>query len=94
MRESPALDVMRQLADKGAVIDYSDPHVPEIEFDGRQLKHVDLTDDTLSGADVVVIITAHDEVDYEYVVATAGRIYDTRNATRNVSANREKVRKL
>jgi UDP-N-acetyl-D-glucosamine dehydrogenase len=94
MRESPALDVMRLLAAKGAAIEYSDPHVPEIEFEGRQLKHVDLTDDILAGADVVVIITAHDEVDYEHVVATAGRIYDTRNATRDVTANREKVRKL
>jgi UDP-N-acetyl-D-glucosamine dehydrogenase len=94
MRESPALDVMRLLAAKGATIEYSDPHVPEIEFEGRQLKHVDLTDDILAGADVVVIITAHDEVDYEQVVATAGRIYDTRNATRDVTANREKVRKL
>jgi UDP-N-acetyl-D-glucosamine dehydrogenase len=94
MRESPALDVMRLLAAKGAVIDYSDPHVPEIEFEGRQLKQVDLTDDVLAGADVVVIITAHDEVDYDHVVAAAGRIYDTRNATRNVSTNREKIRKL
>ena len=94
MRESPALDVMRQLAAKGAEIGYSDPHVPEIEFDGRRLKHVDLTDDVLTGADVVVVITEHDAVDYEYVVATAGRIYDTRNATRDISANREKIRKL
>jgi UDP-N-acetyl-D-glucosamine dehydrogenase len=94
MRESPAFDVMRQLAEKGAEIDYSDPHVPEIQFDGRQLKHVDLTDDVLTGADVVVIITAHDNVDYEHVVATAGRIYDTRNATRDVTVSREKVRRL
>ena len=94
MRESPALDVMEQLAAKGAVIEYSDPHVPEIEFDGRRLKHVDLTDEALAGADVVVIITSHDAVDYEQVVATAGRIYDTRNATRDVKANLEKVRKL
>ncbi len=94
MRESPALDVMRLMAAKGATIEYSDPHVPEIQFEGRQLKHVDLTDDVLAGADVVVIITAHDKVDYEHVVATGGRIYDTRNATRDVTANREKVRKL
>jgi UDP-N-acetyl-D-glucosamine dehydrogenase len=94
MRESPALDVMRLLAAKGAEIDYSDPHVPEIELAGQRMKHVDLTDDALAGADVVVIVTAHDGVDYEQVVAKAGRVYDTRNATRNVTANREKLRKL
>jgi UDP-N-acetyl-D-glucosamine dehydrogenase len=94
MRESPALDVMRLLAAKGAEIRYSDPHIPEIAFDDRQLKSVDLTDDALASADAVVIITQHDAVDYDRVVAKAGRIYDTRNATRNVTANREKVRKL
>jgi UDP-N-acetyl-D-glucosamine dehydrogenase len=94
MRESPALDVMRLLAAKGAEIRYSDPHVPEIALDDRRLKSVDLTDDALASADVVVIITQHDAVDYDRVVAKAGRIYDTRNATRNVTANREKVRKL
>ena len=94
MRESPALDVMRLLAAKGAEIRYSDPHVPEITFDDGRLKSVDLTDDVLASADVVVIVTQHDVVDYDRVVAKAGRIYDTRNATRNVTANREKVRKL
>jgi len=94
MRESPALDVMRLLAAKGAEIRYSDPHVPEIAFDDRQLKSVDLTDDALASADVVVIITQHDAVDYDRVVAKADRIYDSRNATRNVTADREKVRKL
>jgi UDP-N-acetyl-D-glucosamine dehydrogenase len=94
IRESPALDVMRLLANKGAEIRYSDPHIREIELDGRRLKHVDLTDDALQSADVVVIITQHDRVDYDRVVARAGRIYDTRNATRNVTADREKVRKL
>ena len=94
MRESPALDVMRLLAAKGAEIRYSDPHVPELDLDGRLLKHADLSDDELQSADVVVIVTEHDAVDYEHVVAKAGRIYDTRNATRNVRENREKVRKL
>jgi UDP-N-acetyl-D-glucosamine dehydrogenase len=94
MRESPALDVIRLLAGKGAEIRYSDPHVPELEFDGQRLKHVDLTDEALASADVVVILTRHDAVDYARVVAGASRIYDTRNATRNIPASRENVRKL
>jgi UDP-N-acetyl-D-glucosamine dehydrogenase len=94
MRESPALEVMRLLAAKGAEIRYSDPHVPEIAFEDRQLKSVDLSDEALAAADVVVILTQHEGVDYDRVVAKAARVYDTRNATRNVTANREKVRKL
>ena len=94
MRETPALDVMRLLAAKGADIRYSDPHVPELQLDDRPLKSVDLSEATLASADVVVIITEHDAVDYDHVVTHAGRVYDTRNATRGVTANREKVRKL
>ena len=55
---------------------------------------LDLTDNVLASADVVVIITQHDAVDYDRVVAHAGRIYDTRNATRGVREQREKIRKL
>ncbi len=85
---------MRELAAKGAEVRYSDPHVPELELDGQRLKHVDLSDDALTSADVVVIITEHEAVDYDRVVALAGRVYDTRNATRNVSEHREKIQKL
>jgi UDP-N-acetyl-D-glucosamine dehydrogenase len=94
LRESPALDVMRLLAARGAQIEYSDPHVPELALGERQLKSTDLTDTTLAGADVVVIITEHDAVDYTRVVATAKRVYDTRNATRDVREHREKIQKL
>jgi UDP-N-acetyl-D-glucosamine dehydrogenase len=94
MRESPALDVIRLLAAKGAVVTYHDPHVAEVVLEGWSGKSVDLTDDALAGADLVVILTAHAAVDYERVVAKAHRVYDTRNATRNVVGGREKVRKL
>jgi UDP-N-acetyl-D-glucosamine dehydrogenase len=93
-RESPALDVIRLLAAKGALVRYSDPHVVELVVDDRRLKQVDLSDEELANADVVVILTQHDAVDYDRVVAKAGRIYDTRNATRGVRDHREKIRKL
>ena len=56
MRESPALDVMRLLAHKGAELRYSDPHVQEIEIDGRTHKSADLTDDLLGEVDLAVVI--------------------------------------
>ena len=94
MRESPALDVMRLLAQKGAELRYSDPHVREIEVDGRTHKSADLTDDLLGEVDLAVIITQHAGVDYERVVARCNRVFDTRNATRDVVTGREKVSKL
>ena len=94
MRESPALDVIRLLSERGGEVSYHDPHVPEIEVEGIPYKSADLSDERLAGADIVVIITDHAAVDWARVVAQAGRIFDTRNATRNVPAGREKVRKL
>ena len=94
MRESPAIDVIRLLAERGGEVSYHDPHVPEIEVEGIPYKSADLSDDRLADADIVVIITDHADVDWARVVAQAGRIFDTRNATRNVPEGREKVRKL
>jgi UDP-N-acetyl-D-glucosamine dehydrogenase len=94
MRESPAIDVIRLLAERGGEVSYHDPHVPEIEVEGITYKSADLTDDRLADADIVVIITDHADVDWARVVAQAGRIFDTRNATRDVREGREKVRKL
>jgi UDP-N-acetyl-D-glucosamine dehydrogenase len=94
LRESPALDVIRLLAEKGAKVSYHDPHVPEVHLDGFTAKSVELTDEVLAGADLVVILTNHTGVDYARVVAKTHRVYDTRNATRHLREGREKVRKL
>jgi UDP-N-acetyl-D-glucosamine dehydrogenase len=94
VRESPALDLIRLLAGKGAEITYHDPHVPEVEVEGTPYKSVDLSDDLLELADVAVIVTRHTDTDYDRVVARSRRVYDTRNATHAVGAGREKIRKL
>jgi UDP-N-acetyl-D-glucosamine dehydrogenase len=94
LRESPALDVIRLLSAKGAQVSYHDPHVPEVHVDGFSAKSVELTDEAVASADLVVILTSHAAVDYDRVVAKAHRVYDTRNATRSVREGREKVRKL
>jgi UDP-N-acetyl-D-glucosamine dehydrogenase len=94
MRESPALDVIGLLARKGAQVSFHDPHVRECEVDGIVYKNADLDDQALAGADLVVILTDHSEVDYERVMEKGQRIFDTRNATRGVSAHREKLTKL
>jgi len=94
MRESPALDVVMQLAGRGAEIRYHDPHVSEFEVDGRDYKGIELTDAALAEADLVVILTDHSEVDYDRVARLARRVFDTRNATRDVASGRDKIAKL
>ncbi len=95
MRESPALDVIRVLAAKGAEITYHDPHVGEFQLeDGTSYKSEDLSDDTLASCDIAVIITAHSGIDYDRVVSKTPRIFDTRNATVRVVRGREKIQKL
>jgi UDP-N-acetyl-D-glucosamine dehydrogenase len=93
VRESPSLDVMRELARKGAEVSYHDPHVPELDLDGRAMKSLDLTDELLAGVDLVVIVTDHSAVDTARVVAKAARIFDTRNATKGMKAG-EKIHRL
>ncbi|MGH7894014.1 MAG: nucleotide sugar dehydrogenase [Candidatus Binatia bacterium] len=86
IRESPALIVMRILADKGAILSYSDPYIPTIREEGFDLDGVALTNGYLGNVDCVVILTDHKEVDYGEVVKTAPLVVDTRNALKGREA--------
>jgi UDP-N-acetyl-D-glucosamine dehydrogenase len=80
-RESPALDVMSLLEERGADVVYHDPHVPSFREDGHERVSVPFSDGELARADAVVIITDHSSVDYQRVVDLAALVVDTRNAT-------------
>lgn len=94
MRESPAIEIIERLREKGAHISFHDPHVPELTIGDFEAKSVPLSEEVLSGCDLAVIVTDHRSVDYDELVRVAPRVFDTRNATRNVAAHREKIRKL
>jgi UDP-N-acetyl-D-glucosamine dehydrogenase len=79
-RESPSLDIMTTLEQRGARVEYSDPFVPKLRFGGRQMTSVPLTPARLRRFDCVVIATAHADVPYGQVVRYARGIVDTRNA--------------
>lgn len=83
VRESPALDVMRLLEEKGAHVRYHDPFVHEIHEDGVVRMSVPLTEEELRESDCVVITTDHSTVDYGLVVEHAPLVVDTRDATRD-----------
>ncbi len=89
VRESPALDVIRLLAQRGAVVSYHDPHVPTLREDGIDLKSVPLGADTLAAADCAIIVTDHSTVDYELVARHARAVVDTRNALARIPQRRD-----
>jgi len=79
IRESPALDVIRLLRQRGADVRYHDPHVPALKDDGAELASVPLTPETLAGADCVIVVTDHSAVDYRLVARHARAVVDTRH---------------
>ena len=94
VRESPALDVIRMLEERGGEVSYADPHVPVIDEGGALLKAVAPTAGRLRRSDCVVIITDHRAFDYELIGREARLIVDTRNAMLPVRAPRARIVKL
>jgi UDP-N-acetyl-D-glucosamine dehydrogenase len=95
-RGSPAFVIIEMLEARGATVAFHDPYVTEIpptrdhaSLVGR--RSVDLDDKTLSEFDAVLIVTDHDAVDYELLVAHSRLVVDTRNVMRNVAAHRDPI---
>ena len=80
IRESPALQVLEGLREKGASIYFCDPYVPSILIQGQTIKAVELTPHVLQSMDCVAILTDHSAFDYSMVAKFSPAILDTRNA--------------
>jgi len=95
IRESPALDVIGLLQQKGAQVVYHDPYVPYLEtHDGLQMESVPDLMQAVREADVVVIITNHKVYDYAAILEAARFIFDTRNALGKLGKGNPKVVRL
>lgn len=94
VRESPALDVILLLAQKGADVCYHDPYVPSFRHDDVSMQSVTDLDAEIKAADVVVIITNHRKYDYAAILRDAKLIVDTRNALGKAGKNNPKVVRL
>jgi UDP-N-acetyl-D-glucosamine dehydrogenase len=83
VRETPAAPIVEDLRGRGAKVQYHDPLVPEFpkmrRFD-LGLHSVPLTEQVVQDADVVLIVTDHDSIDFDLVADAAQRVVDTRNA--------------
>lgn len=93
-RESPAISVIQELLRRGAQVEYYDPWVPRFRRGELSMESLpDLTEEIVSDADLVMVTTAHTNVDYELVGRCAKTIFDTKNAMKAVS-NRENIEVL
>jgi UDP-N-acetyl-D-glucosamine dehydrogenase len=96
-RESPSFELLEILVELGASVSYSDPHIAVLprmrRWQAPLLTSQELTPEFLASQDCVLIATDHSAFDYELIVQHAPLVIDTRNATRHVTAGREKIRK-
>lgn len=94
LRESPALDVIGLLKQKGATVDYHDPYIPTISHEGWDMQSVPDLMAAVADADCVVIVTHHSAYDYPKILGAAKLIVDTRNALGALGLNNPKVVRL
>ena len=91
IRESPALDLLHLLQARGAVLSYSDPHVPKLAGrlwqNGIDLEHVDINSAATGSYDCIVVVTDHSTFDYDHVQRVAKVVVDTRNAIKSPGPN-------
>ncbi len=94
IRESPSFELIEDLRDLGAAVDYNDPHVPRTHQMRRydlQLASVPLTPESLGAYDAVVVSTAHSAYDWNTIGRAAKLIVDTRNAMKDYRADRSHI---
>src|SRR5262249_46590486 len=91
VRNSPALKLLELLQEANIAATYHAPPLPRLAVRGGELASVPLTPAAVAAADCVVIHTDHSAFDYDWIVGHARLVFDTRNATREVKAGREKV---
>lgn len=94
LRESPALDVIGLLDQKGALVSYFDPYIPSLLHEGKKLESESNQIAAVQEADCVVIITNHSSYDYESILENAHLIVDTRNALGKIGRESAKVYRL
>jgi UDP-N-acetyl-D-glucosamine dehydrogenase len=94
LRESPALDVIHLLKEKGADVVYHDPFIPQLNDENLQMLSVENLMKEVNEADCVAIITNHSDYDYPAILESAAMVVDTRNALGKLGKDHPKVVRL
>ena len=94
-RESPGFELMQLLIDKGAEVEYNDPHIPQLPPMRRhpeiQRSSQRLTEEYLQSRDCILVVTDHSAYDWSWIVENSVLIVDTRNATKGVTTSRDRI---
>ncbi len=94
-RESPSFELMELLLERGAILTYNDPHIPELprmrHYRVPDMESTTLTAKYLQQQDCVLIATDHSNYDYDFIVKNSRMVLDTRNATKHVVHGRERI---
>lgn len=93
-RESPAIKVIEELKKNQAEVDFYDPWIKSYRYRGQAYSGIDrINEKIINSYDLVMITTAHTNVDYEMIQKSAKFIFDTKNVMRNIK-NRENIEVL
>lgn len=94
LRESPALDIINLLQEKGTKVSYSDPYIPYLNINNINLKNTKLTRNNIRNYNLVILVTEHGKFNYRAIADNARLILDTRNAFGLHGINSENIIKL
>ncbi|MEK3808723.1 nucleotide sugar dehydrogenase [Bacillus sp. FSL H8-0547] len=84
IRDSTAVEVFETIAESETDVSYHDPFIPVMTIHGKEYKSIDLTEEVLKEADIVVILTDHTQIPLDLIAQHASIIFDTRNVTKNL----------
>lgn len=93
-RESPALKVIEEFEKSGSIVDFYDPYISQYKYKGNVFKGISAIDkNIIKNYDIIVVTTAHTNIDYDMIADNAITIFDTKNAMKDVK-NRERTELL
>jgi nucleotide sugar dehydrogenase len=84
-RESPSVAVADHLAASGAVVEFCDPHIPDVNVDAVRFPLVAFGPEALAAADIVVVLVDHAEFDPEAIAANSALVFDAKNIMRDTA---------
>jgi UDP-N-acetyl-D-glucosamine dehydrogenase len=94
-RESPGFELMDLLVQKGAEVQFNDPHIPVLppmrHYPHLRMSSQELTPQFLQSQDCLLVVTDHSAYDWSWIAQHAGLIVDTRNALRSVENPRATI---
>jgi UDP-N-acetyl-D-glucosamine dehydrogenase len=93
-RESPGYAIMKMLLEKGAVVTYNDPWIPKLQPTRKydfQMSSTPITPEVLAEMDAMIIVTDHSDYDFAEIAKHSNLIIDTRNATKGIKGEADKI---